>query len=945
MLFKSADSVRRFLHQVTSPVPVAVLVVVLVSIFYVNGSFKNIDNSLVDAIYGAKQRSASESVIVVEIDAKSLKQFGIWPWPRSIIGQVINNLSDAGAGKIAIDVDYSTKSTVDQDRFLETAIENSDSIVIMPIFRQILGRESQAGNATQKFVDTYPLESLLPHVALASANIFLGEDGLVRDYFVLQDFDGNAVPTLATSLLDALPEDRDNQTITIDYSIDPASIPRISISDVLTDTFDPSIVRDRKVIIGATALELGDIKSVPVYRVLPGPVIIAMAYETMLAERSLQAVPQEINLALILIVSFVSLWRFEKSHWGIGAANLILGSGVLLAIAFLLQVQSVYLLDTAPIILSTTLIYLSSLFRGLEMQAVRLIFQSKEIRRTGTLMRTVVENSNDAIIVVDEDGLVLDSNPASLSLFRFTLDEMKGKHFAILFSPDQAGEEAQPFSEFIRRIAFSKNCVGKRSDSTDFVVDINYSTFEVDNEKRYAAFLRDVTIQRQQAQLLEYQAFHDGLTGLPNRELLNKRITRQIELTQKGGSSFAFFLLDLDRFKEVNDTLGHNIGDELLQAVAIRLSDVAGNGNTVARLGGDEFAFLIRTAETQEEIRKFADLITDKLRSPFELKDVSIAVEASIGMAMYPQHGHTIKQLLQCADVAMYSAKGKQLDYLFYESQDDTNSLRQLVIASSLRNAIEKEELFLNYQPRVDLVTGSVCGFEALMRWDHLQYGVIPAQEFIDIAEQSGIIHVLTRLALDQAIHQASQWLKDGHDFVVGVNLSTWNLQDESLVDTVLELLAEHNLPSNRLILEVTESAVIHKQDSAIKTLKKLSTSGVRLAIDDFGTGYSSLQYVKDLPIDELKIDKSFIFDMQKERQSKSIVQAIISMAKALQFEVVAEGIESEDIAAELRELGCHSGQGYHYGRPMPVEDIARWLGDRNTDLNNNVVHIDLKPS
>lgn len=939
------EHVHRALLRLVSPVAVVILVNALVIGFYLNGSFRNIDNSLVDAIHSIKERTASKNVVVVEIDANSLNKFGIWPWPRSIIGQVVTNLSNAGASKIAIDIDYSTKSSPAQDEFLASAIENASATVIMPIFRQLLTGTKNQDGTDQKLVDTYPLEIFLPHIALSSANIYLGDDGLVRDYFVLQDFDGNAVPTLGTSLLNELPDLDDRSAITIDYSINPESIPRISISEVLTGEFDPSVVRGRNVIIGATALELGDIKSVPVYRALPGPVIIAMAYETMLAERSLRTVPVEYVIALVFVFSILNVWMFERLQWGAGAAVLATGSLLVLGTAVFLQTQSVYLLDTTPILLSAVLMYLTSLYRGLEVQAVRLIFQSNEIRRTGTLMRTVVENSNDSIIVIDDNGLILDANPASLKLYGYSLDEMKERSFTTLVASGTDENGDLPFSEFMRQTASSDNCIGRKSDGKEFTLDINYSAFEVDNEKRYAAFLRDVTVQRQQAQMLEYQAFHDGLTGLPNRELLNKRITRQIELKQMGGSSFALMLLDLDRFKEVNDTLGHNIGDELLQEVAIRLSDVAGKGNTVARLGGDEFAFLIKTAETEPEIIQLATTITERLRVPFELKDVTIAVEASIGIARYPKDGHTIKQLLQCADIAMYSAKNRQLDYLFYRSQDDNNSLRQLVIASGLRNAIENEELFLNYQPRIDLETGAVSGFEALMRWDHKEYGIIPAQEFIDIAEQSGIIHVLSRFALDQAIRQASRWLKEGQNFVVGVNLSTWNLQDETLVDTVLELLAEHNLPSNKLMLEVTESAVIQKQDAAIRTLKKLSTSGILLAIDDFGTGYSSLQYVKDLPVNELKIDKSFIFAMQKEEQSKSIVQAIISLAQALKFDVVAEGIEDAEVAAELRELGCSYGQGYHYARPMPVEAVSDWLKSYPPAPDDKVVRIDLKSS
>ena len=428
--------------------------------------------------------------------------------------------------------------------------------------------------------------------------------------------------------------------------------------------------------------------------------------------------------------------------------------------------------------------------------------------------------------------------------------------------------------------------------------------------------------------LERHQAMHDALTNLPNRRLFRDRVHQAVLLAKRAEGRAAVMLLDLDRFKEVNDTLGHHIGDLLLQQVANRLQSSLREGDTIARLGGDEFAVLLPTVAGEDAAGQVADKILRALEEPFTLRGWTFDIEASVGVALFPDHGESVDSLLQRADVAMYLAKEHRGGWELYRSERDRHSPRRLALLGELRRAIEDGHLSLHYQPKADMRTGAVRGVEALVRWDHPEHGMIPPDEFVPLAEHTGLIRTLTLFVLDRALVQCRAWQDEGLRLGVAVNLSVRNLYDPSFPDEVRVLLLRHGIAPELLELEITESLIMADPLRATAVLGRLGSLGVGLSLDDFGIGYSSLAYLKRLPVDEIKIDKSFVMNITQDESDALIVRSTIGLARSLGLRVVAEGVESEESWARLVALGCDVAQGNHLCPPQPAVDIARWLRD-----------------
>ncbi len=417
---------------------------------------------------------------------------------------------------------------------------------------------------------------------------------------------------------------------------------------------------------------------------------------------------------------------------------------------------------------------------------------------------------------------------------------------------------------------------------------------------------------------LRRQALHDALTGLPNRTLLHARADRVL----RGDAQAAMLLIDLDRFKEVNDTLGHDTGDALLIDVAERLQATVRRGDTLARLGGDEFAVLIDGAPSREAVIDLAGRLQDALRRPFALRGVAVELEASVGVAFYPEHGTTAGALLQRADVAMYDAKRGRRGVATYSSERDPYSADRLGLLAELRRAIEQDELVLHFQPKLSLGSGELIGFEALVRWQHPTRGLLAPDEFVPLAERTGAVADLTRWVVDAALAQQRAWREQGHDLPVAVNLAAANIVDVTLPATIAGLLRHHGVEGNRLECEISEHTVMADPVRATDVLSGLRALGVRLSLDDFGTGHSSLAYLKRLPLDEVKIDRSFVAGMADDENDAVIVRSTIDLARNLGLQVVAEGVETAEIMQGLADLRCDIAQGFHISRPLPAAEL-----------------------
>jgi diguanylate cyclase (GGDEF)-like protein len=422
----------------------------------------------------------------------------------------------------------------------------------------------------------------------------------------------------------------------------------------------------------------------------------------------------------------------------------------------------------------------------------------------------------------------------------------------------------------------------------------------------------------------EHEALHDRLTGLPNRGFLLNRLEDAIssaELT----SSLALLMVDLDRFKELNDTLGHHYGDMLLCQVGERFLQALPPPTIVARLGGDEFAVLLPNANLQQAT-EVALRLQSALGPLFTVEEYHLDVGASIGIALFPEHGTDATSLLRHADVAMYVAKRSAEPFAVYSHDLDQHSLQRLALVGELREAIDRGEFTLHFQPKLDLADGSLVGAEALVRWQRPNGILVQPDLFIPVAEQNGLIRPLTRWVLDHALRQTAVWRRGGLTIPIAVNLSMRDLHDQELPEVVAEMLARWNVSPDQLLLEITESSLMVDPARALQTAIELSTIGVRLAIDDFGTGYSSLAYLKRLPVDELKIDKSFVGNMASDEEDATIVRSMVRLAHDLGLTVVAEGVEDDASWDALRQLGCDVAQGYYISRPLQAHDLASWV-------------------
>lgn len=426
----------------------------------------------------------------------------------------------------------------------------------------------------------------------------------------------------------------------------------------------------------------------------------------------------------------------------------------------------------------------------------------------------------------------------------------------------------------------------------------------------------------------EHQALHDSLTGLPNRVLFHDRIQLALASARRRAGRAAVLLLDLDRFKEINDVLGHASGDELLRSLGERLSHAVRETDTIARLGGDEFG-LVMLVESEQDIVEAAARIHRALERPFEIGGLSLEVGASIGGVLFPDHALDVDTLVRFADVAMYAAKRKGTELELYDPSEDDGSRESLTLGSELRRALDDGAIVAHYQPKVEVASGRIVGAEALVRWAHPERGLVLPGEFLPLVAKAGLMSTLTSRVLDLAVQRAAEWERQGLGIGVAVNVDVAALHDPEFPRHVQETLERTGLPPERLTLEITETSIMADPDRAGRVAQELSEIGVRLSIDDFGTGYSSLGHLTALPLAELKIDRSFVHRMTESATDRTIVRTILDLGSSLDLSVVAEGIESQDTRAMLQRLGCRVAQGFAFGSPVPAEELTAHLARR----------------
>jgi diguanylate cyclase (GGDEF)-like protein/PAS domain S-box-containing protein len=552
----------------------------------------------------------------------------------------------------------------------------------------------------------------------------------------------------------------------------------------------------------------------------------------------------------------------------------------------------------------------------------------EELRRSGERIRAILDNVADGIITVDERLNVRSYNPAAERLFGYTAEEVIGKEFVRLIAEPYRAEMKPQLRSALRSdeqevVLGRHETSGLTKDGSEFPLEFNVS--RLGPNRVVVGSLRDVSEQRAETEALQYKALHDSLTGLPNRTLLHERLEETIRAGERQTQPCAVLLLDLDGFKQVNDSLGHEAGDQLLKQVSQRMRSALRKADTVARYGGDEFAIVPFGATDATRAVLIAEKILQAVEKPFAVDGEPVNVSASIGVAVFPQHAEDADALIRRADVAMFAAKRAKSGFSVYSvDQEGGDNGPAVPLIGKLRYAIDQFELLLHYQPIVSATDGTPIKVEALVRWGHPSHGLLPPKDFIPSAEQTDLIRPLTAWVLNEAIGQVHAWAKAGIDIGISVNLSARNLLDTELPDAVAQLLRTWQVAPEKLSLEITESIII--ASDAVETLERLHAIGVNISVDDFGTGYSSLAYLKQLPVTEIKIDRSFVQDMATNWDGAAIVRSTIDLGHNLGLRVVAEGVEDERTAELLRDYRCDYIQGFHISEPAAAGPLGPWL-------------------
>ena len=569
--------------------------------------------------------------------------------------------------------------------------------------------------------------------------------------------------------------------------------------------------------------------------------------------------------------------------------------------------------------------------RELERSLREVTSLSNRFRDSEARTRSVLENVADGIVTVSDDGVIETFNRAATALFGYPEQEAIGQPFSLMVASLYGGDGAihhsteRPHLSRQQGTSDAAESIGRRKDGSTFPMELALSDVQLGTRRVHIGCLRDISERQTHTEALKYQALHDDLTQLPNRVLFGDRVDHAIRAAARRDQPLALLVLDLDEFKHVNDTLGHQQGDLLLKLVAQRLLDALRSEDTVARLGGDEFGILLPGGTDLVGAVAVAWKITQALEPAFQLERHTIDVRASIGITLVPEHGDNIDDLLRRADLSMYDAKRSGRGYAVFAASQEETPARRVALLADLRHCLENDELVLHYQPKIDLATGATVGVEALVRWKHPSGALLMPDAFMPEVERSELMIPVTEWVVHEALRSLRTWRDAGYELTMAVNLGARCLaQGSAVFEAVEELTDTWLIPPGDVTLELTERALI---DTAVPGLwEKLQAMGQRFSIDDFGTGYSSLAYLQRLPVFEIKADKSFVMTMASVKDDAVIVRSIIELAHNLSLQVVAEGVEDATTMKLLMEYGCDAAQGYYFSRPLQADDLLSWL-------------------
>jgi diguanylate cyclase (GGDEF)-like protein/PAS domain S-box-containing protein len=879
-------------------------------LLHATGRFARVENAISETRSIALRRERDSDIVIVGIDAESLAALNEWPWPRRHHARLLQMLRPASPKSVFIDIEFGSHTTEYDDGLLERALADWKGT---PVY---LASHFQArSGADTSLTVTKPLPRFAAHAELASVTLEPGPDGLVRDMRSSWQIEGETLKSIFAHET-ALPA---GTVVPIDFSIDDGSFGYVSFIDVVSGRVDAATLRGKTVYVGPTAIELGDIVTVPVYRALPGVVVQAFATQTV-RDGMPRSFPPGFYVLGLALWTFSCASLFGSRGWRSNAVFAVAAGAALTGATLVLYASGRVVLDVVPFAIAMTATFIAATARSLDKQTWRAVTLALGVKRRDALLRSVVDASTDAILCIDARGTIRTANPATsriLGCANAELLDAKLEDFIPGLAADVDMGLAALAGTSLERTAQTQ--AGRR-----LPVEITLSRVATD-EALFTAIVRDVSERQAQRRALEHQATHDPLTGLPNRTALARYLGALLGQAN-AHDRVALLMLDLSRFKEVNDTLGHDVGDEVLRDVARRfLAQLKGDA-FISRIGGDEFAVVLPGVGDNATVDKLARRLIESLRTPIDSRGIAIEVGVSVGIAVAPDHGLDPRELLRHADVAMYAAKRHGGGFEYYDVVDDHHTVRRLGMLSALRAAIESDGIAVHYQPQMNLRTSGVSSVEALVRWHHPTYGDVSPEEFVTLAEATDLIHALTYRAIRVALADLAGWGKRGIDVRVAINVSARVLQDVEFPSMLRQLLRAAAIRAEQIELEITESAMLVDPERAKLIVKELHDLGVLISIDDYGTGFSSLGYLRDLQVHSLKLDRSFVVDLETRPQNRVIVESTAQMAHALGLQVVAEGVETKWVEDYLRSIGYDLAQGYFFARPMTAEDCGNWI-------------------
>ena len=881
---------------------------------------------LLDARFRILTRPASGNVMLVEIDSASIDRIGVWPWSRKLHAQLIEQLSKAGAASIAFDVDFSSASTPEADAAFADALRNAGGSVVLAAFQQ-----RAVAKSDRKAVHVNkPVASFLEHAWLGLVNISPDPDGIIRNYSYGDVIDATFEPSVGALI--AGRQENIRKPFRIDFGILADSIPTVSFADVLNgDPAALAAVQGREVLVSGTAVELGDRFNVPNGAIIPGSVIQVLGAESILQGRTLMVAPValSISISILVMIGMALLWKRTRAALRALLVLMILVS--VEAIAIIMQWRVPIAIDTS-LIHVTLLAYLPAIALGeIDLQGVLRNLAERRFQRVAMSLR-------DGLVSIDAKGCIVDWNPAAASMFGYQAGEILGLPFASLLSKNTASNAGKAFSlrdispdRFLAPGGYVVELDGCRRSGERFDLECSFSSWETDHGIRYGAVLRDISLRKRQQQRIQYLAENDPVTELPNRNRLVAKLGDTIRDIASLEDAHSLMLVSISQFEQLNNLHGHVFGDRILIAASRRIGELLASDDFLARFGDNEFAIVLK-----EDAHRTARALGENIIASFHdhvlvMDDLTHRVSVNIGIAEIGS-GQSVEELLGNAHFALSAAKvSPSIEPAIYK-----NSMRAALavrhrLESELRRALEKHEFVLFYQPQVELATGKLVGVEALIRWQHPERGILSPAEFLSVVNSTSLSDGVAAWVLSTAVHQATVWERAGHKIRMGVNLAQPQFTAGTLVSDVKDVLAETGLTPKLLELEVTENIILDQLESVQFTLEALQKLGVRIAFDDFGTGYGSLTYLKSFPLDKIKIDQTFVRTLSIGTDDAAIVSSTIGLSKALGLSVIAEGIETREVAELLLEMGCQEGQGYYFSRPIAASDFeAKYLGKDN---------------